>query len=202
MVQFNINMDELPLGQLSKRHITEGFAVLSDIAELLAQPADAKRDALLRDQSSRFATVIPQVAPETIGTPEQLNGKVAMLEALRDMELAAKLVGTPGSSVGAQTPTQGLHPPARILSPTLTPPSTAVAIETDVRARGQCVRVLASAAKSTLHQKFRSLSCGIQPIERDGGEFSLLARQPSLSPPLPFFDFFSSAVSGPPCAVG
>lgn len=101
MVQFNINTEELPLGKLSQQHLREGFAVLSDIAELLSQPQDAKRDALLRDQSSRFATVIPQVAPQAILTQEQLAEKIAMLEALRDMELAAKLVGTPGSAVGA-----------------------------------------------------------------------------------------------------
>lgn len=164
MVQLSINLDELPLGKLSRAHITEGFAVLSGIADLLSQPQDAKRDASLRDQSSRFATVIPQVAPQAILSQEQLAEKAAMLEALRDMELAAKLVGAPGSAAGAGAeraasparPALGpLHFPHRVYSP---PPRPA------------------PAARSTLYSKYQSVGCEIRPLEQGGAEFALLEK--------------------------
>ncbi|KAJ0230147.1 hypothetical protein HA466_0309740 [Hirschfeldia incana] len=95
MMEFEINMSEMPLGKLSKHNIQKGFEALTEIQKLLtesdAQPST--KENLLVDASNRFFTMIPSVHPHIIRDEDDFKSKVKMLEALQDIEIASRLVG-------------------------------------------------------------------------------------------------------------
>lgn len=95
MMEFEINMSEMPLGKLSKSNIQKGFEALTDIQNLFkSSNADPSvRDSLLIDASNRFFTVIPSIHPHIIRDEDDFKSKVKMLEALQDIEIASRLVG-------------------------------------------------------------------------------------------------------------
>ncbi|CAI5982637.1 unnamed protein product [Closterium sp. NIES-65] len=94
MVEFEINVREMPLGKLTKRHIERGFQVLTDVQAALQLPPDStgRRESAIVDASNRFFTLIPTVNPAAIRTLEALTTKIRMLEALRDMEVTSTLL--------------------------------------------------------------------------------------------------------------
>ncbi|XP_054820608.1 poly [ADP-ribose] polymerase 1-like [Prosopis cineraria] len=95
MMEFEINMSEMPLGKLSKSNIQKGFEALTDIQNLLSKnnPDASVRESLLLDASNRFFTVIPSIHPHVIRDEEDFKSKVKMLESLQDIEIASRLVG-------------------------------------------------------------------------------------------------------------
>ncbi|OVA13922.1 BRCT domain [Macleaya cordata] len=97
MMEFEINMSEMPLGKLSKSNIQKGFEALTEIQNLLNSNSDPSiRDSLLVDASNRFFTVIPSIHPYVIRGEDDFKSKVKMLEALQDIEIASRLVGFDG----------------------------------------------------------------------------------------------------------
>ncbi|KAI3506849.1 hypothetical protein L1887_21425 [Cichorium endivia] len=94
MMEFEINMAEMPLGKLSKSNIQKGFEVLTELQNLLKEATDNPlKESLIIDASNRFFTVIPSVHPHVIKDEDDFKLKVKMLEALQDIEIASKLVG-------------------------------------------------------------------------------------------------------------
>ncbi|KAK2387997.1 Poly [ADP-ribose] polymerase 1 [Trifolium repens] len=95
MMEFEINMSEMPLGKLSKSNIQKGFEALTDIQNLFksSNPDPSLRDSLLIDASNRFFTMIPSIHPHIIRDEDDFKSKVKMLEALQDIEIASRLVG-------------------------------------------------------------------------------------------------------------
>ncbi|OEL20577.1 Poly [ADP-ribose] polymerase 1 [Dichanthelium oligosanthes] len=96
MMEFEINMSEMPLGKLSKENIQKGFEALTEIQNLLRNTADqalAVRESLIVAASNRFFTLIPSIHPHIIRDEDDLMIKAKMLEALQDIEIASKLVG-------------------------------------------------------------------------------------------------------------
>ncbi|CAK7346439.1 unnamed protein product [Dovyalis caffra] len=95
MMEFEINMSEMPLGKLSKNNIQKGFEALTDIQNLLNSSAHAPsiKESLIVDASNRFFTVIPSMHPHVIRDEYDFKSKVKMLEALQDIEIASRLVG-------------------------------------------------------------------------------------------------------------
>lgn len=95
MMEFEINMSEMPLGKLSKRNIHKGFEALTEIQNLLNSNRHdpSVRESLIVDASNRFFTVIPSVHPHIIRDEEDFKAKVKMLEALQDIEIASRIVG-------------------------------------------------------------------------------------------------------------
>ncbi|KAL8262051.1 hypothetical protein R6Q59_026100 [Mikania micrantha] len=95
MMEFEINMSEMPLGKLSKSNIQKGFEVLTELPDLLNKSTDnpAVKESMIVDASNRFFTVIPSVHPHVIKDEDDFKSKVKMLEALQDIEIASKLVG-------------------------------------------------------------------------------------------------------------
>ncbi|XP_057964119.1 poly [ADP-ribose] polymerase 1 [Malania oleifera] len=95
MMEFEINMAEMPLGKLSKSNIQKGFEALTEIQNLLQSNArdPSVREGLIVDASNRFFTVIPSVHPRVIREEYDFKAKVKMLEALQDIEIASRLVG-------------------------------------------------------------------------------------------------------------
>ncbi|KAG6550433.1 hypothetical protein Mapa_008396 [Marchantia paleacea] len=99
MMEFEINMSEMPLGKLSKRHIERGFQVLTEIQNLMNMSSDQpQKEGLLIDASNRFFTLIPSVQPNVINSEKMLKTKIDMLETLRDIEIASQLIGSVGDT--------------------------------------------------------------------------------------------------------
>lgn len=95
MMEFEINMSEMPLGKLSKSNIQKGFEALTEIQNLLNSNAHdpSFKESLIVDASNRFFTVIPSIHPHVIRDEDDFKSKVKMLEALQDIEIASRLVG-------------------------------------------------------------------------------------------------------------
>ncbi|KFK31229.1 hypothetical protein AALP_AA6G085200 [Arabis alpina] len=95
MMEFEINMSEMPLGKLSKHNIQKGFEALTEIQRLLTEsnPQPSIKESLLVDASNRFFTMIPSIHPHIIRDEDDFKSKVKMLEALQDIEIASRLVG-------------------------------------------------------------------------------------------------------------
>ncbi|KAL7112627.1 hypothetical protein ACP275_04G014300 [Erythranthe tilingii] len=94
MMEIGYNADKLPLGKLSKSTILKGYDVLKRIADVIGQ-ADRKT---LEQLSGEFYTVIPhdfgfkKTSLFIIDTPQKLKGKLEMVEALGEIEVAMKLI--------------------------------------------------------------------------------------------------------------
>ncbi|KAH0688354.1 hypothetical protein KY285_018923 [Solanum tuberosum] len=95
MMEFEINMSEMPLGKLSKRNIQKGFEALTEIQNLFSSTNHdpTVKETLLVDASNRFFTVIPSIHPHVIKDEDDFKLKIKMLEALQDIEIASRLVG-------------------------------------------------------------------------------------------------------------
>ncbi|XP_050237867.1 poly [ADP-ribose] polymerase 1 [Mercurialis annua] len=95
MMEFEINMSEMPLGKLSKSNIQKGFEALTEIQNLLNSSSHdpSIKETLIIDASNRFFTVIPSIHPHVIRDEYDFKSKVKMLEALQDIEIASRLVG-------------------------------------------------------------------------------------------------------------
>ncbi|XP_073139928.1 poly [ADP-ribose] polymerase 1 [Henckelia pumila] len=95
MMEFEINLSEMPLGKLSRSNIQRGFEALTQIQNLLNDTtyAPSVRENLIVDASNRFFTVIPSIHPHVISDEDDFKMKVKMLEALQDIEIASRVVG-------------------------------------------------------------------------------------------------------------
>ncbi|XP_039012015.1 poly [ADP-ribose] polymerase 2-like [Hibiscus syriacus] len=94
MTEIGYNADKLPLGKLSKSTILKGYDVLKRIADVI----DMSNRSKLEQLSSEFYTVIPhdfgfrKMSEFVIDTPQKLKKKLEMVEALREIEVASKLL--------------------------------------------------------------------------------------------------------------
>uniref|UniRef100_A0A803M7S8 Poly [ADP-ribose] polymerase n=1 Tax=Chenopodium quinoa TaxID=63459 RepID=A0A803M7S8_CHEQI len=95
MLEFEINLSEMPLGKLSKSNIQQGFEALTQIQNLLENTGlqPSVKESLIVDASNRFFTMIPSIHPHVIRDEDDFKSKVKMLEALQDIEIASRLVG-------------------------------------------------------------------------------------------------------------
>ncbi|RDY02952.1 Poly [ADP-ribose] polymerase 1, partial [Mucuna pruriens] len=100
MMEFEINMSEMPLGKLSKSNIQKGFEALTEIQNLFktSNSDPSVKESLLINASNRFFTVIPSIHPHIIRDEDDFKSKVKMLEALQDIEIASRLVGFDANS--------------------------------------------------------------------------------------------------------
>ncbi|GAB2226411.1 hypothetical protein Drorol1_Dr00022216 [Drosera rotundifolia] len=98
MMEFQINLAEMPLGKLSASNIQKGFEALTQIQNLLANNdlSPAMKESLFVDASNRFFTLIPSIHPHVIKDEDEFQSKVKMLDALQDIEIASRLVGFDG----------------------------------------------------------------------------------------------------------
>lgn len=101
MLEFQIDMTEMPLGKLSKKNIQKGFEALTEIQNLLNNNNGLEptiRESLIVDASNRFFTLIPSIHPHIIKSEDDFNAKVKMLDALQDIEIASSLVDFDGEN--------------------------------------------------------------------------------------------------------
>nr|XP_034188082.1 poly [ADP-ribose] polymerase [Osmia lignaria] len=96
MAEFEIDVDKMPLGKLTKKQIQKAYSVLTELQELLKnKPVDS---VLLLDASNRFYNLIPHnfgvSGPKVLDTIEEIHVKCEMLDALLEMEIAYSLLHT------------------------------------------------------------------------------------------------------------
>jgi len=94
MLEFEIDMDKMPLGKLSKKQIEKAYAVLTELQEILKK-SNTDHTTLI-DASNRFYTLIPHnfgiSGPKILETSEEIKNKCDMLDALLEMEIAYNLL--------------------------------------------------------------------------------------------------------------
>lgn len=90
MLEFEIDMDKMPLGKLSKKQIEKAYTVLTELQEILKK-SNVDRTTLI-DASNKFYTLVPHnfgvSGPKILETFEEIKNKCDMLDALLDMEIA------------------------------------------------------------------------------------------------------------------
>lgn len=94
MLEFEIDMDKMPLGKLSKKQIEKAYAVLTELQEILKK-SNIDHTTLI-DASNRFYTLIPHnfgiSGPKILETSDEIKNKCDMLDALLEMEIAYNLL--------------------------------------------------------------------------------------------------------------
>lgn len=105
MQSYQVDLKKCPLGAISKKQVSKGFAILEDIDGLVRHIAGAPTHAQrqqLEALSSRFYTVIPHAcgmrAPPVIVNETLLNNKFDLVTMLGDIHIAQTLQTTGGST--------------------------------------------------------------------------------------------------------
>ena len=96
MLEFEIDMEKMPLGRLSKNQINEGYKILSEASLYVNEEDREKNKMKILDVSNRFFTVIPhdfgmRRAP-LLDNTEIINSKCKMLDSLSEIESAYKIL--------------------------------------------------------------------------------------------------------------
>lgn len=93
MLEFDLDMEKMPLGKLSAKQIKAAMHVLQEIAELIQKNGTTGQ---FVEASNRFYTMIPHdfgvKRPPIIDSLEMVTTKTEMLESLLEMELAYGLL--------------------------------------------------------------------------------------------------------------
>lgn len=93
MLEFELDMEKMPLGKLSQKQLQGAMKVLSEISNLIVSGGD---NPLFIDASNRFYSLIPHnfgvETPTVLDTVEQINEKQAMLDSLMEIEIAYSLL--------------------------------------------------------------------------------------------------------------
>ncbi|KAM4632765.1 poly [ADP-ribose] polymerase 1 [Polymixia lowei] len=93
MVEFEIDLQKMPLGKLSKRQIQSAYALLSEVQQAVS---DSVPEANILDLSNRFYTLIPHdfgmKKPPLLSNLDYIQAKVQMLDNLLDIEVAYSLL--------------------------------------------------------------------------------------------------------------
>ncbi|CAL8393165.1 unnamed protein product [Arctogadus glacialis] len=93
MVEFEIDLQKMPLGKLSKRQIQSAYALLSEVQQAVT---DSSAESQILDLSNRFYTLIPHdfgmKKPPLLSNLDYVQSKVQMLDNLLDIEVAYSLL--------------------------------------------------------------------------------------------------------------
>lgn len=93
MVEFEIDLQKMPLGKLSKRQIQSAYALLTEVQQAVS---DSVPESQILDLSNRFYTLIPHdfgmKKPPLLNSLDYIQAKVQMLDNLLDIEVAYSLL--------------------------------------------------------------------------------------------------------------
>ncbi|KAJ8270512.1 hypothetical protein GJAV_G00115780 [Gymnothorax javanicus] len=93
MVEFEIDLQKMPLGKLSKRQIQSAYSILSEVQQAVSESASESH---ILDLSNRFYTLIPHdfgmKKPPLLSDLDYIQAKVQMLDNLLDIEVAYSLL--------------------------------------------------------------------------------------------------------------
>jgi predicted DNA-binding WGR domain protein len=89
LLSMDIDLNKMPLGKLSRKHIQSGFTVLTNIQEAIK--AEVPDEARLLALSNQFYTLIPhdfgRNLPTVLRTEEEIKSKIEMVETLLEVGL-------------------------------------------------------------------------------------------------------------------
>lgn len=95
MVEFDLDMEKMPLGKLSQKQLAEAMRVLKQISEYVR---DGATNSQFIAASNQFYTLIPHdfgvERPPIIDKTEMVTAKTEMLESLMEMEFAYGLLNS------------------------------------------------------------------------------------------------------------
>ncbi|XP_006897812.1 PREDICTED: poly [ADP-ribose] polymerase 1 [Elephantulus edwardii] len=93
MVEYEIDLQKMPLGKLSKRQIQAAYSILGEVQQAVSQGSS---DSRILDLSNRFYTLIPHdfgmKKPPLLNNADSVQAKVEMLDNLLDIEVAYSLL--------------------------------------------------------------------------------------------------------------
>ncbi|VDM70186.1 unnamed protein product, partial [Strongylus vulgaris] len=93
MLRFQLDLDKMPLGKLSRKQITSAFSVLTELQTLMIDDRDEIK---IIDASNRFYTLIPHNfgmdKPPLLRSIDVIKEKCAMLDSLLDMQIAYQVI--------------------------------------------------------------------------------------------------------------
>ncbi|KAJ9595723.1 hypothetical protein L9F63_013086 [Diploptera punctata] len=95
MMEFELDLQKMPLGKLSKKQIQQAYEVLTDLQELIKKGGSESR---FLDASNRFYTLVPHDFgvdnPPILNTEDMIKQKIEMLESLMEIEIAYNMLKT------------------------------------------------------------------------------------------------------------
>ncbi|XP_070584140.1 poly [ADP-ribose] polymerase 1 [Erythrolamprus reginae] len=104
MVEFEIDLQKMPLGKLSERQIQSAYSILNEVQQAVS---DGGTDSQILDLSNRFYTLIPHdfgmKKPPLLNNLDYIKTKVEMLDNLLDIEVAYSLLRS-GNQDGDKDP--------------------------------------------------------------------------------------------------
>lgn len=104
MLEYEIDVEKMPLGKISKKQIREAYSTLTQLSEIL-KTGNPERTELI-SATNKFYTLVPHnfgvKGPSIIDTQDEIRTKSEMLEALLDMEIAYSLLH--GKTDGTKNP--------------------------------------------------------------------------------------------------
>lgn len=110
MLEFELDMEKMPLGKLSQKQVKGAYGVLNELADLIAKNGSNSK---FVDASNRFYTLIPHSfgvsLPPMLDTLDAVRNKMNMLETLLEIEVAYNLLSEPGADGSAETNPIDLH---------------------------------------------------------------------------------------------
>ncbi|XP_050310535.1 poly [ADP-ribose] polymerase [Anthonomus grandis grandis] len=97
LLEFELDMEKMPLGKLSKNQIQKAFGVLSELQNLVDQNGSQTK---LIEATNRFYTLIPHSfgvdEVPLLNDKEVIKQKLDMLDSLLEMEVAYNLMSSSG----------------------------------------------------------------------------------------------------------
>lgn len=92
MAKFELDVDELPLGKISKEQVQKGYEILKKIKKVI----DGKEKGSIKELSGQFYTLIPhkfgRKVPVPIDNQELLQSKFELCNVLADIEVAQNIM--------------------------------------------------------------------------------------------------------------
>lgn len=94
MMEFELDLEKMPLGKLSKNQILNAYSVLKDLSSLIESKSVKPNQVL--EASTKFYTLLPhdfgEQKPPLIDNEELLKTKLEMLDSLLEIETAYEII--------------------------------------------------------------------------------------------------------------
>ncbi|KAI5731887.1 hypothetical protein M8J77_017860 [Diaphorina citri] len=105
--EYELDMDRMPLGKLSAKHLAQGYSILNEVISVLDRNAEADvKDRLILTLTNSFYTHIPHsfglADPPLLDNKQLVVQKMEMIDAMTQIELAY--------TIKQEGPSAGVHP--------------------------------------------------------------------------------------------
>ncbi|XP_054169146.1 poly [ADP-ribose] polymerase 1-like [Oppia nitens] len=106
MLEFELDLEKMPLGKLSKKQLLNACSVLKELSQLIdVKPPNMNK---LKTATNKFFTLVPHNfgtdKPPLIDNEEMIKTKMEMLDTLLDIEMAYDMISTNGEKVIEEDP--------------------------------------------------------------------------------------------------